>query len=209
MKSFFVCAVAISAAGCASTTSYMPPLIEPSMAVYSVTVPGSRDDVWAKAVPVLGKRFFIINNMDRSSGFMNVSYSGDPEQYVDCGTIRTGFQNLAGDRVFEFPASRQNQKFQLLHPTQGLFDVERSVSLDGRINLVFEDGLAGQTRVTATAKYVLTKTLRVPARNYSASDTISFNSGGAATFSSADDAPGTRCVATGVLEKEVLRAVQW
>lgn len=209
MKSFFVGAVSVFAAGCGSTTTYMPPLIEPSMAIYSVTVPGSRDDVWAKAVPVLGKRFFVINNMDRSSGFMNVSYTGDPEQYVDCGTIKTGFQNLAGDRVYEFPASRQTQKFQLLHPTKGLFDVERTMALDGRINLVFEDAVAGQTRVTATAKYVLTKSLRVPARNYSASDTISFNSGGAATFPSADDAQGTRCVATGVLEKEVLRTVQW
>jgi uncharacterized membrane protein len=36
----------------------------------------SRDSVWDASVPELGKRFFVINNLDKSSGFINVSYTG-------------------------------------------------------------------------------------------------------------------------------------
>lgn len=127
MKVAITCvAAAVLSAACASATRYTPPLVEPSMAIYSVSVPMSRDEVWSKALPKLGKRFFVINNMDKASGFMNVSYSGDPELYVDCGTINTRFNNVNGETVFDFPAARQSQRFKLMHPTQGLLNEHTS-----------------------------------------------------------------------------------
>lgn len=54
----------------------------------STVVDRDRDAVWAEAVPRLGKQFFALNTIDKASGLINLSYSGDPERYVDCGRFR-------------------------------------------------------------------------------------------------------------------------
>lgn len=199
-------AVCLLTAGCASTTKYTPPIHEVNLRPNAVRIQAPRDEVWARAVPRLGKQFFVINNLDKSSGLINVSYSGDPEKYVDCGEINTRFSTIQGDQAYVFPASRGKQRFKLQHPIAGLIDVERTMDLDGRVNLIFEEVGPSETTVTATAKYVLTKTLRANAPNGFMRDTISFNSGGSDTFPGEDG--GTRCVATGEFEREVLRALQ-
>ncbi|WZB71892.1 hypothetical protein WJ968_09260 [Achromobacter xylosoxidans] len=64
------------------------------------------DEVWTKAVPAIGKQFFVINNLDKSSGLMNLSYSGSPEQYVDCGHLNLQDQKASGVQTQSFPLRR-------------------------------------------------------------------------------------------------------
>ena len=64
----------------------------------TITVNKSKEEVWKELIPQIGKNFFVINNLDKESGIINISYSGDPERYIDCGEIYSYliyFQKLA------------------------------------------------------------------------------------------------------------------
>lgn len=184
---------------------YVPPESSGGNASNSVVVQTPFDEAWSRAIPQIGKSFFAINNIDKSSGILNVSYSGDPEQYVDCGTIHSEF----GSAAFDFPAARAEQQFlgpSGVNPPRGQFD--RRVSLDGRMNIVFERAAAGYTRVTVNAMYVVSsretrQACGVFGGCYApaviSSDSVTFNTGGEGKFGD-----GTTCRAKGSFEQAVL-----
>src|SRR2546422_6002790 len=81
-------------AGCASASfNYRPPdsSVRPN---YTKDLNRSRDQIWNDAVAALGQRFFVINNLDKASGLINISYSGDPARYVDCGSFTVAVSGL-------------------------------------------------------------------------------------------------------------------
>jgi len=91
--------VTITLSGCVSgKVDYMRPSQQSSLS-NSKIINRSRDEVWNSSVPQLGKQFFVINNLDKSSGLINISYSGDPEKYVECGTITSYVRNVRGERT--------------------------------------------------------------------------------------------------------------
>jgi len=75
--------------GCASASvKYRPPdgSVQPN---YTKDLSRSRDDVWNDAVAALGQRFFVINNLDKASGLINISYSGDPARSLIAESSRS------------------------------------------------------------------------------------------------------------------------
>jgi len=176
----------------------------------SIVIEKPRSAVWAGAIPSLGKQFFTINNMDRESGFINLSYSGDPEAYVDCGTISSFVKNLRGERTYTFPASRASQRYELMN-NAGLFSINRSMSLEGRVNLTFEEISPTQTRVTANTRYIVTRNIVVTdgaGHRQSTANTVSFNTAALGTFPVATDGQFLACTANGRLEREILANVR-
>ena len=83
--------------GCAGKLDYVRPIVQPGASSNSKVIDKPRDAVWNASVPALGRQFFVINNLDKSSGLINVSYSGDPEKYVDCGQVSSYVKNLQGE----------------------------------------------------------------------------------------------------------------
>ncbi len=73
-RSFVGALVIVTCAGCAGKLEYTPPT-----ASYAVTnskiVNKTKEEVWSELVPALAKKFFVINNIDKSSGLINISYS--------------------------------------------------------------------------------------------------------------------------------------
>jgi len=201
--------------GCAGgQMGYKPPSQYAQTNIKTIDKP--IDEVWKTAVPNLGKQFFVINNIDKSSGLINVSYNGSPEKYIDCGQISSHVQNLRGTRDYNFSGSKEYQEYEVMTDGVGgeLWFVKRKMSLEGRINLIFEATTKNQTRITANTRYVVTKDIQQFSPGRSAAgmngstvnfhDSISFNSGNGATFSG--NTP-TECKATGVLEKEILELI--
>jgi hypothetical protein len=93
--------------------------------------------------------------MDKQSGFVNLSYSGDPEQYIDGGELCYKVSNLRGERVYRFPASRANSQYEAL--LNGvLCGLYRQLSLDGRINVLVQEVTPTRTRLIVNTRYVLT-----------------------------------------------------
>jgi len=189
--------------GCAGKLDYVRPTIS-TKPKNSITINMPRDSVWNSAIPNLSKQFFVINNLEKASGLISLSYSGNPEIYVDCGRIISQVSNLRGERIYNFPASKAEQQYEIM--TSELYRASRKMSLEGRINLIFEEISPNETRVTANIKYILSRTRSVTdalSHTSTESDVISFNSGGNASFTE-----GAECIPTGKLESEILQAVQ-
>lgn len=142
---------------------------------------------------------------------INISYTGDPEKYIDCGTITSYVKNARGERTYQFPASRSQQFFEAMEGIN-LFFVDRRMSLEGRVNLIFEDLGENQTRVTANTRYAITKQIEVKnvqGLSQNMSDTISFGSGSKGVFPATNtNVPATECIPNGRLEQDILSAIK-
>jgi hypothetical protein len=195
--------------GCAGKLDYAQPT-EYGPTENSIVIAKSRSEVWNTAVPQLGKKFFVINNLDKSSGLINVSYSGDPENYVDCGHVTSYVKNARGERTYSFPAAKAHQNYEVMN-ANGLFQISREMKLEGRVNLIFEEISKNSTRVTANTKYVLERSInaRNLANNFPITDhkSISFNTGNSALFPAGNDGRATKCISTGSLETDILNAI--
>ena len=199
-------------AACVSgQTQYTPPGSGTSATNFRV-VDRPFEDVWNSAIPKIGKTFFVINNLDKASGLINVSYAGDPEKYLDCGRAIFDVEGPQGKRHFEFPGAVQHASYLTTAPIPGnlfgrqqLVPIERNMSLDGRVNLVFEKIDSAHTRVTATTRYVVTRTLSI--LQSSRTDSISFTSGGEASFPPAANGAAVLCRPSGSLESDLLAMV--
>ncbi|MHC4265945.1 MAG: hypothetical protein ACYSUK_08440 [Planctomycetota bacterium] len=186
--------------GCAGEFKYTPPTPIPKI-YNSIIVNESKDEVWSRIIPALGKTFFVINNLDEESGFINISYNGDPEEYVDCGRIYSYIQDLSGERTYDFPASRAYKVYETYNNTILLHHL-RKMNLDGRMDIIIEEIAPDKTRITVDTRYVVTKSITsidIQGNQTSFNDSISFNTG------KSDEFPGGRvCICNGTLEKEVL-----
>ena len=123
---------------CAGKVDYVRPSAKADASANVKVIDKPREAIWNASVPALSKQFFVINNLDKSSGLINVSYNGDPEKYIDCGRITSFVKNARGERTYDFAGASAQQAYEVMNP-QGLFAINRTMTLDGRVNLVFEE----------------------------------------------------------------------
>jgi hypothetical protein len=166
--------------------------------------------VWKSAVPALERQVFVINNIDQESGLIDLSYSGNPEQYVDCGQVRIEY---SGNGPIVFPGARGNQGYQTITPMGGVFKVVRRMALESRINLIFEEPQPGRTVITVNTRYVLNRDLEAMQiggpPHHQVRHTVNFNSNEAGHFPSTQDGgDGLVCKATGGLEESILTLIK-
>jgi len=212
MRHLLLVAIPISVAACAGKLDYVRPTTQIAPASNVKNIDRPREGVWNASVPELGKHFFVINNLDKSSGLMNISYTGDPERYIDCGRVTSYVKNARGERTYDFPGAKAQQSYEVMIPSVGLLSLDRRMNLEGRVNLIFEEISPTTTRVTANTRYVVTRTqvVKSAANNIpeTKTDTISFNSGSGASFPMYSKGQQVECVSTGALEREILSAIK-
>jgi hypothetical protein len=203
--------IALLLFGCAGKLDIVRPTTQPNAVSNFKLIDKPREAVWNASVPELGKQFFVINNLDKSSGLINVSYNGDPEKYIDCGRVTSYVKNARGERTFDFPGAKAQQQYEVMD-NNGLFYINRRLSLEGRVNLIFEEVSSNQTRVTANTRYVVQRqvTVTAAANNIpqSGSESIFFNSGSSSSFPPNRNGQVLECVATGALEREILTVIK-
>jgi hypothetical protein len=146
----------------------------------------------------------VIDALDKDAGVIILSYTGDPEGYVDCGHLTSYVKNLHGERTYQFPAATASTEYEFMQ-WNGLRVITREMSLEGRINVAVTEIAAGQTQVSARVRYSVARNLTIRdtrGNREVASHIIHFTSGQEGVF------PGTGiCRATGLLEAEVLSAL--
>ena len=201
----------LALSACAGKVDYIRPSTSVAVGANVKLIAKPRDAVWASAVPELGKQFYVINNLDKASGLINLSYTGDPERFIDCGRITSYVKNAQGERAYNFSGAKSQQSYEIMNPGAGLFFIDRRMSLEGRVNVIFEEVGPSQTRVTANTRYVVQRqrVVRNAANNFpqTLNDSVTFNSGGGSSFSSVGDSIA-ECAATGALEREILEAIR-
>lgn len=209
-----VCAMAVlvCAACNAGEISYSGPT-HGMVPIVSATVDRSKDDLWGELIPALGSQFFIINNLDKESGLINVSFSGEPDSYLDCGWIKSTVVGPRGTRTYDNPVARGTISYQYFDTNTGtgVWNVQHNLSLEARANLIVEELGPRQTMVTVNTRFTVSRTVRsqnVTMRTFPSefSESISFGTNETAEFS--NSALGTSCRSTGKLERELLALIR-
>jgi hypothetical protein len=138
-----------------------------------------------------------------------LSYSGDPEKYVDCGHVAINIKEGIGTTTYQFPASRRSVQFQLARGFSTSV-VNRQMSLEGRINILFEELDKNETGVKVVVRYMVTRTGTQTVTDHLNNRTstlplpplsFSFNTGGS---DSAKGETNLTCRATGEMERALI-----
>jgi|KBSMisStaDraftv2_1062788.scaffolds.fasta_scaffold351824_1 hypothetical protein len=153
MKSLAMAGLAVCfVSGCATTTDYTPP---GRVAVTnSIKVERPFDAVWDQMVKELSGDFFVINNIDKNSRIINISFtSNKPSDYVDCGrTARTSSGLFTGGPTQYDTAD--SSSYYTNDAIGRAYTVRRTTRLEGRTNIyVAPEGQS--TNVVVNTKYVL------------------------------------------------------
>lgn len=206
---FYVLLLIVGAvAGCASSdVNYAKPSMKKD-SENELVVNKSFNSTWEDAVDGLSQSFFVINNISKDSGIINVSFSTDqPSQYIDCGsTTWTSSHPARGEQTWIYEVADDSSVWYGVEGTNHIGQRTRNTDLSGRINIFLKQISAKQTRIRTNIRYVLN--IKVIEQGITAphhgenTSTVTFSSG--ETGGSEGDA---QCVATGNLENEVLSAI--
>jgi len=140
-------------AGCAtSTTNYTPPA-EPKI-VNTKFVNKPFEAVWDSLVKELSGDFFVINNIDKNSRLINISFTSQrPSEFVDCGVTSRTFTNARGDQNYTYKTA-DSSNFVSTNNQGHAFSVRRNSRLEGRTNIYVAPEGSG-TNITVNTKYVV------------------------------------------------------
>jgi hypothetical protein len=177
--------------------------------------------VWDRLVSRLSKSFFVVNNIDKESHFINVSFSVDsPDAYVDCGRSHRTYSRGTDKQEYDYPVAASSSYRYAgssgIYPSTAYID--RKTRLEGRLNIYVAPDSA-VTRVSVTGKFILQINVsghyvvenllgspisqgQVP----TSESTVDFTTNQPGTVGSGDKA--ITCASTGALEREVLDFVR-
>ena len=168
------------------------------------------DEAFSGAMAALGQRSFFVIHSDRAAGIIEAGYEGDPELYVDCGSITFALSNEKGGTLRQFPASKARMSYEVIYGRSPYF-LERHMQLRAAVQLIFAAAGKRSTQVSAIARYEITRRIYTKRPDGTmqpmAVDVIAFSSGNSAALPQAMDSPTVRCGSTGRLERDALAAL--
>lgn len=189
-----------------------------------VVVSKPYSQVWDSLVKEFSKSFYVINNIDKESRIINLSFSSSsPAEYVDCGkTHRTYTQGEKVD-VFDYEVAGSAQfKVAAKNQPQPAFSyyyiVRREPTLEGRSNIYIapEENNPNNTTITVNTRYIIT--MKIKAEGFAEhvngnvfsqgripdeTTTVSFNTNQIGQIEIGNGEKLT-CFTKGKLEKEIL-----
>jgi hypothetical protein len=113
--------------------------------------------VWDRMVRNLASEFFVINNVEKTSRIMNVSFSADdPSEYVDCGRSTRKFKPAMGsERSFSYGNADKEVSYMGATPEGFGFLVQSRRNLEGRANIYVAPNSAGGTDISVNIRYII------------------------------------------------------
>ncbi|RBP84249.1 hypothetical protein EBI01_05585 [Marinomonas rhizomae] len=188
--------------GCAtSNMNYTKPSSQ--TIINQIVINEKFDTIWDRLVKNLASDFFIINNIEKSSRIINVSFStGKPSDYVDCGNTVREFNNARGKSLYTYdPSDSASYTFTNL---QGhAFNAIRTSRLNGRTNVYLAPEGEG-TVISVNTKYVVdvdVKYYNIVNNQFAGNENFTFDFSTKSEFSNPG---GVTCVARGNLEQKIL-----
>jgi len=184
--------------------------------------------VWDELVSELAKSFFVINNIEKESRIINLSfYSDTPEKFVDCGKTRRTYSRRKENEEYVYDIAGSSS-FKVAYATgpnknlPGTQFMSRKSSLDGRINIYVAPKGDG-TQISVNGRYILTVNVtgsyvvenvygnQIASGNIPPSTaTCSFNTNQPNTcvWGTGPGSASITCRSKGVLENEILSFVK-
>lgn len=169
MMNYKVCVIAVTAilfSGCATQgiSNFKYTDNAPMQVNNEIVVSKPQSQAWDILVKELSKSFYVINNIDKESRIINVSFSSNsPAEYVDCGkSHRTYTQgdktevydyDVAGTAEFKVATTHQE------HPAFANYIIfRREPILEGRSNIYAapDEKDKSKTIITVNTRYIWT-----------------------------------------------------
>lgn len=136
----------LSATGCAVfSASYKAPSGTQQQDKYVKTINASYDKVWSTLIQYSAKTFFAIENYEKASGLITLSFgASNPVGFVTGGHVEYGY---AGGTTFSGDYVEYLTKFG-------------EAELDGKLNIVVTKVSENKTKVSVNARYIFTGGVR-------------------------------------------------
>lgn len=210
MKKFLLLAVmSVFFVGCGITSTYVYtlPQIKPSTtSELQKDVDLPFDEAWNKIVGRLSQDLFVVNNIDKNSGFINADFSiNAPSNYIDCGRWDGMFKNLSIDEKYHFQLGANDRKYAYQDKYSGVvFWGQVTTQLGGKINILLEKTSKSSSKITVNIRYVLTMISTTQdnfGRYYNENQNVTFSSKDIGLISNGGQ---TRCISKGILERQIL-----
>jgi hypothetical protein len=156
--------IVIVIAGCATpgvnSSSYTKH--DPKSVANEIQVDQPYSQAWDKLVRELSKSFYVINNIDKESRIINISFSSQtPSEFVDCGQTHRSYKhgdemqsydyNVADSSAYKYAGGvRESLSYYAI--------IRRTASLEGRSNIYLAplENDKAKTTVTVNTRYILT-----------------------------------------------------
>lgn len=178
---------------------YVPPTSLPAQPRRTV-VQDDFSQVWAGLASYLQESAFDIDHQDFDKKLIVARYSGNPEPYVDCGSIVVHENGTLRQIAAAIESISLNHEMNNQHVL-----LNRLLNLDSRIIIRLEERQLG-TVVSTDTTYVVTKIVDIETRSGSEAEgsreTVSFNAGERASFGR-----GTACQPNGSLDLAILQGL--
>lgn len=221
-------AMCLIVASCATVgpneANYTPPA-EGVPVKNTVVVDAPFGKVWDHLVEELSSSFFVINNIDKESRLLNVSFSSDtPDKFIDCGRTHREMEYKGRTEDYDYDVAASSTfkgafKWGPFHNLPAIATVHRNANLSGRMNVYVAPKTDSETTVSVNARYIFSVNVSGVVDSYNAfggetgenpipgtTDTITFNTGapGAKQWGTGAHSEIVRCRSRGVLEGKVL-----
>ena len=215
--------------GCATpgvnTSSYTKH--DPKKITNEMQVDQSYSLVWDKLVRELSKSFYVINNIDKESRIINISFSSQtPSEFVDCGETHRTYTHRKEMANYDYNTA-DPATFKFAEMARDAFSyyaiVRRDSSLEGRANIYLAplENNKEKTTVAVNTRYILTFNVTYDnyaehingnisyqgQRPHAAPLILSFNTN-QPTEHVFDDGLKVVCFSNGKLEHDVLQILQ-
>lgn len=184
--------------------------------------------VWDRLVKELATSYFVINNIDKESRIINVSfYTDTPEEYLDCGTSYRTYKRGSETQQYTYKSAastafKAGGKWGQYKNLPVTYFISRKTSLEGRMNIYLAPH-GSETLVSVNCRYILavhiTQTYEaenafgtvmnrgsVPEKSVTCS--CNTKQAGQADWGSAQEPFTVTCCSTGKLEQEILAMAQ-
>jgi hypothetical protein len=218
MRRYFAIILAVVACfvmiGCGAKTdySYMPAIqySQENTMVYDSNI----NKVWDAAIKSIGEKFFVLDNIEKDSKIITLSYVIDnPENYIDCGKMTVETKGMSNSGTYTFAGAQALATYYVGGPDNPHPQiVKRTTRLEGKANIIFSEEGKDKTKVVINARYVLSSKIEtqrfvpVGLSGYympvADSDIISFNTGQEGM------GQNLRCVTKYTLEKAILDGIK-
>lgn len=215
------------ATGCATagTSAYSRVPASPKTVENEILVTRSFEETWDQLVKGLARSFYVINNIEKASRIINVSFSTEsPEKYIDCGKSRRTYERGNDRREYVYDVASSSSF--MIAASQGRFPVthfvNRGTSLEGRVN-VYVAPRENNTVVSVNSRYIFTVRIsgysvvenaygtpvqNVPATPESRKLSFSTNEPNKADWGTPQTPEYVTCYSTGKLEADILSLVR-
>ncbi len=204
-RNLLVISACLALAGCLVSAplkdmvGYVPPTSLPAQPKRTL-VADQQDRVWTQLLTALESSDFEVAQVDEAKNLLVARYSGNPEPYIDCGSIVTHQNGSLGQIAGSAASVALNYEVD-----QKPVILDRTLSLDSRIIIELGDQPRG-TVISTDTTYVVTKTVDIQdssgAVREGSRETVSFEAGNRAEFSK-----GTACQPNGSLDLAVLQSL--